>query len=47
MSPSQLLVIFASLALNTRLVFGQATIDCQRPPQLVVGFEFGFFLILK
>ncbi|XP_043644779.1 uncharacterized protein LOC122614294 [Drosophila teissieri] len=35
MSPSQLLVIFALLNLNTRLVFGQTTIDCQRPPQLV------------
>ncbi|XP_016979454.1 uncharacterized protein LOC108044820 [Drosophila rhopaloa] len=37
MSPSQIFLISVLLgvALNTFQVFGQTTIDCQRPPQLV------------
>ncbi|XP_017038831.1 uncharacterized protein LOC108086434 [Drosophila ficusphila] len=37
MSPSQVLLISVLLgvSLNTLPVFGQTTIDCQRPPQLV------------
>nr|XP_016928409.1 uncharacterized protein LOC108008977 [Drosophila suzukii] len=35
MSPSQVLLISVLLGLNSYHVFGQTTIDCQRPPQLV------------